>query len=175
MHACPAALLSPCKRQGRQYDSLGCAPAQGTQGSVRDCLFNANVADFGGAVFRGSTTGDIAGCVFVSNRASKIGGAVYDSHVQVRAYPIAELHPLTYEDNLRSAPMCYSWVWRMSASASCWTGFPKMGGGKVCTQWDGVLPVVLKKRPFQAPNSKQAWHVSAVIGPACQMCTARLE
>lgn len=58
--------------------------SQGTQGSVRDCLFNANSAEFGGAVFRGSATGDIADCVFVSNRASKIGGAVYDSHVQVR-------------------------------------------------------------------------------------------
>ena len=57
---------------------------QGTQGKVRQCLFQGNDADYGGAVFRGSATGDISGCVFLSNKASKIGGAIYDSHVQVR-------------------------------------------------------------------------------------------
>ena len=70
--------------------------AQGTQGSVRDCLFNGNAADYGGAVFRGSTTGDISDCVFVSNRASKIGGAVYDSHVQVCSHaPSVSCQPAT--------------------------------------------------------------------------------
>ena len=57
---------------------------QGTQGKVRQCLFQDNVAEYGGAVFRGSTTGNINGCVFLSNKASKIGGAIYDSHVQAR-------------------------------------------------------------------------------------------
>jgi hypothetical protein len=60
---------------------------QGTQGKVRECLFNGNMAEFGGALFRGSTTGDVVGCVFLSNKASKIGGAIYDSHVQACPLP----------------------------------------------------------------------------------------
>lgn len=55
---------------------------QGVQGTVRECLFESNVADFGGAIFRGSTSGDIIGSVFTSNKASKIGGAIYDSHAK---------------------------------------------------------------------------------------------
>ncbi|KAK9919042.1 hypothetical protein WJX75_008926 [Coccomyxa subellipsoidea] len=55
---------------------------QGVQGNVRECLFESNVADFGGAIFRGSTTGDIIGSVFSSNKATKIGGAIYDSHAK---------------------------------------------------------------------------------------------
>ncbi|BDA46795.1 hypothetical protein COCOBI_09-2480 [Coccomyxa sp. Obi] len=55
---------------------------QGVQGTVRECLFESNVAEFGGAIFRGSTTGDISGSVFNSNKATKIGGAIYDSHAK---------------------------------------------------------------------------------------------
>ncbi len=50
---------------------------------MRECVFQANVADFGGAVFRGSTNGDITGSVFVDNKAKTIGGAIYDSHAKV--------------------------------------------------------------------------------------------
>lgn len=62
---------------------------QGVQGTVRECLFESNVADFGGAIFRGSTTGDITGSVFSSNKATKIGGAIYDSHAKVRAHTVS--------------------------------------------------------------------------------------
>ncbi len=51
--------------------------------TVKQCLFDTNLADFGGGVFRGSTDGDISGNVFQNNRAIKIGGAIYDSHSQV--------------------------------------------------------------------------------------------
>jgi hypothetical protein len=57
--------------------------AQGVQGDIRQCLFQANEADFGGAIFRGSTNGNILGSVFLDNRAKSIGGAIYDSHAQV--------------------------------------------------------------------------------------------
>ena len=56
---------------------------QGVVATVKQCLFDTNLADFGGGIFRGSTNGDISGNVFQNNRAVKIGGAIYDSHSQV--------------------------------------------------------------------------------------------
>lgn len=56
---------------------------QGVVATVKQCLFDANLADFGGGIFRGSTNGDISGNVFQNNRAVRIGGAIYDSHSQV--------------------------------------------------------------------------------------------
>ena len=57
--------------------------AQGTTGNVHDCEFDRNTANAGGAIFRGSSNGNIAGSVFRNNTAQQYGGAVYDSHVQV--------------------------------------------------------------------------------------------
>ena len=51
--------------------------------TVKQCLFDTNLADFGGGIFRGSANGDISGNVFQNNRAIRIGGAIYDSHSQV--------------------------------------------------------------------------------------------
>ena len=52
-------------------------------GTVKQCLFDSNLADFGGGIFRGSANGEISGNVFQNNRALRIGGAIYDSHAQV--------------------------------------------------------------------------------------------
>ena len=51
---------------------------------MHDCEFDRNAAQTGGAVFRGSSNGNLAGSVFRNNTAQQYGGAVYDSHVQVR-------------------------------------------------------------------------------------------
>ena len=50
---------------------------------MHDCEFDRNTANAGGAIFRGSSNGNIAGSVFRNNTAQQYGGAVYDSHVQV--------------------------------------------------------------------------------------------
>ena len=60
---------------------------QGVVATVKQCLFDTNLADFGGGIFRGSANGDISGNVFQNNRAVKIGGAIYDSHSQVGPAP----------------------------------------------------------------------------------------
>ena len=56
---------------------------QGVTGTIKQCLFESNLADFGGAIFRGSANGVISGNVFNTNRATRIGGAIYDSHAKV--------------------------------------------------------------------------------------------
>ncbi len=56
---------------------------QGVTGTIKQCLFESNLADFGGAIFRGSANGVILGNVFNTNRATRIGGAIYDSHAKV--------------------------------------------------------------------------------------------
>ena len=50
---------------------------------MKQCLFDENTADYGGAIFRGSTDGNIIGNVFETNKATRIGGAIYDSHAKV--------------------------------------------------------------------------------------------
>ena len=50
---------------------------------MHDCEFDGNAALDGGAVFRGSSSGNVAGSLFRNNTAREFGGAVYDSHVQV--------------------------------------------------------------------------------------------
>lgn len=50
---------------------------------MKQCLFDENAADYGGAIFRGSTDGNIIGNVFEANKATRIGGAIYDSHAKV--------------------------------------------------------------------------------------------
>ncbi len=63
---------------------------QGVVGTVKQCLFDSNLADFGGGIFRGSTNGDISGNVFQTNKAVRIGGAIYDSHAKVGpAHPVS--------------------------------------------------------------------------------------
>ena len=63
---------------------VGCLALQGVTGTIKQCLFESNLADFGGAIFRGSANGVISGNVFNTNRATRIGGAIYDSHAKVR-------------------------------------------------------------------------------------------
>lgn len=50
---------------------------------MKQCLFEENTAVFGGAIFRGSTDGDIIGNAFEANNATRLGGAIYDSHAKV--------------------------------------------------------------------------------------------
>ena len=53
-------------------------------GHITNTYFGGNTASTnGGAIFRGTSTGDISTCDFISNSAASDGGAIYDSHVQV--------------------------------------------------------------------------------------------
>lgn len=80
---------------------------QGVVGTVKQCLFDTNLADFGGAIFRGSTNGDISGNVFSSNKAVRIGGAIYDSHAKVSAARALPMLPWpTPDKTLILAPQC---------------------------------------------------------------------
>ena len=54
---------------------------QGVVGDVHHCVVENNAAAFGGAVFRGSSTGNIMDSTFTGNKARSFGGGVYDSHV----------------------------------------------------------------------------------------------
>lgn len=75
--------LCYASQKGSRFEA--CGRAQGTTGNVHDCEFDGNVAVDGGAVFRGSSNGNLAGSVFNNNTARQNGGAVYDSHIQVPA------------------------------------------------------------------------------------------
>jgi hypothetical protein len=50
-------------------------------GDIHDSVFEFNAAAFGGAIFRGSTTGNLLDSTFTGNAAKSFGGGVYDSHV----------------------------------------------------------------------------------------------
>ena len=58
---------------------------QDTTGDVKDSFFGFNqVTTNGGAIFRGTSTGTISGNTFLNNTANLDGGAIYESHVDVR-------------------------------------------------------------------------------------------
>ena len=57
---------------------------QDIKGTIATSIFEGNqAATFGGAIFRGTSQGDIHSCQFSGNSAMRSGAAIYDSHVVV--------------------------------------------------------------------------------------------
>lgn len=67
---------------------------QNSAGDITSSYFANNNATFGGAIFRGTSSGNVDNNVFNANSASSDGGAIYDSHVKVG--PFTSMHSLAH-------------------------------------------------------------------------------